>query len=217
MIVNRSHGFVFVHVPKTAGTSVTALLSRYTRIGDAEIGGSSHGEEVQPFVEKRFGLHKHSTAAEIKNVLGEEYSTFFSFAFVRNPYARAYSLYRFQAQWLEGPHNAVVSTMTFEDYVFSELFTEHQDALSPPQRDWTHRDGAKLVDHVGQVERLSSSLLLILSIIERKPATGSRLESLTLLNHSGDADAWKECVAGEARKHVAKIYAPDFEAFGYEM
>lgn len=216
MIINRSHNFVFVHVPKAAGTSLCELLTRYARLGDAEIGGTSYGEQSHGVWEQRFGLHKHSTAADAKRTLGEEYPRFFSFAFVRNPYARAYSLYRFQTKWVEGAHYAAIAQMRFEDYVFSEFFSNHSDGLSAQQTTWTHDNEAQIVDHVGQVERLRSSLLLILSIIERKPVPSSLLESLYVLNDSGDPDAWKTNVTGDAKRHIATIYGPDFQNFGYE-
>ena len=66
-------------------------------------------------------------------------------------------------------------------------------------------------------DQLNAYLLVILSIIERKLATGSRLESIGMPIDSADAEVRKERVAGEARKHVAQIYAPDFEAFGFKM
>lgn len=217
MIVNRSHSFLFIHVPKTAGTTVSERLSRYTRIGDAEIGASAFGEEIQPALLSQFGVGKHSTAAELKSALGEEYPRFFSFAFARNPYARAYSLYRFQTSWREGPNFAAISEMRFEDYIFSDLFSEGRDGLSAKQTTWTHESGKQIVDYVGRLERLKWSLLFIVSLIERKPASSEQLEELMRFNGSTADDEWKSKTLGEAKNHIATIYAEDFQTFGYDQ
>jgi hypothetical protein len=217
MILNRSHNFVFIHIPKTAGSMVSERLGAYTRVGDAEIGGTPFGDTIVSEMNRRFGLGTHSTAAEVRSVLGAEYANFFSFAFARNPYARAYSLYRYQAQWSGGPNFAAVSTMRFEDYIFSDYFTEGHDGLSAKQTTWTHESGKQIVDHVGRLEGLKSSLLLIVSLIERKPASSEQLEDLQRVNSSTAEDEWKSHVMGEAKKHIATVYAEDFQAFGYDQ
>lgn len=40
MIVNHTHKFIFVHVPKSAGTSVTQMFSEYSSYRDLEVGGT---------------------------------------------------------------------------------------------------------------------------------------------------------------------------------
>lgn len=36
-LINFSHRFIYVHIPKTGGSSVTRMLSPYTQLGDLEI------------------------------------------------------------------------------------------------------------------------------------------------------------------------------------
>jgi len=82
-IINHSFNFVFVHVPKAAGTSVTSILSKYTNYCDLEIGATEFGEYIQPAYKKRFGLAKHSPARDIRNLVGAvAWSKFFTFSFV---------------------------------------------------------------------------------------------------------------------------------------
>ena len=45
-IINQSKKFIFVHVPKAAGTSVTSAFSKYTSYQDLEIGGAKFGESI---------------------------------------------------------------------------------------------------------------------------------------------------------------------------
>ena len=70
MIVNHSHKFIFVHVPKAAGTSVSELFSKFSAYSDLEVGGTELGEALQNAYKCRFGLTKHSTAEEIRAVVG---------------------------------------------------------------------------------------------------------------------------------------------------
>ena len=118
MILNHEHQFIFVHVPKTAGTTVTRSLAPLTTFRDIELGGTKYGEAIQGMFAARFGLRKHSTATAIKaKCPGHIWRRFFVFAFIRNPYARAYSLYRFLQKWKEGPHHDLVSSLDFEGFL----------------------------------------------------------------------------------------------------
>jgi hypothetical protein len=71
-IINSTFAFVFVHVPKSAGTSVTAALSQLSSTIDVEIGGSVFGEAIQGPHQKRHGLSRHSTALEIRSIVGAQ-------------------------------------------------------------------------------------------------------------------------------------------------
>ena len=72
MIVNHSHKFIFVHVPKAAGTSVSELFSKFSAYSDLEVGGTELGVALQKAYKRRFGLSKHSTAEVIRAIVGEE-------------------------------------------------------------------------------------------------------------------------------------------------
>lgn len=68
MIISKPNKFVFIHIQKTAGTSITERLRRY------------HGYDVG---------FQHATIKE----LPKEYNDFFKFCFVRNPWDRLLSWY----------------------------------------------------------------------------------------------------------------------------
>ena len=59
-IINNSYKFIFGHIPKAAGTTITNQLSAYTNYCDLEIGGTCFGEKIQPAYKKRFNISKHS-------------------------------------------------------------------------------------------------------------------------------------------------------------
>ncbi len=99
-LINHTYRFVFVHVPKNAGTSVTRYLSQLSTYRDLEIGATRLGEEMAPAYRERFGLHKHSTLAEIRDVMGPEImSGYRTIAVVRDPEDRVRSVFRFLSTW----------------------------------------------------------------------------------------------------------------------
>lgn len=73
-------GFFFVHIPKTAGTSISTVIvnSQKYRVN--------------------FSPTEHATASQIIKILGRNSKKFYSFSFVRNPWDRLNSLYHFLCQ-----------------------------------------------------------------------------------------------------------------------
>ena len=91
MLVSRSHSFAFVHVPKTAGSSIHMALSRYAIRADeyppnrwlARIGIPVNRFAPWPYTKFR----THTPAAVLQAWLpAEVFAELFSFAFVRNPW-----------------------------------------------------------------------------------------------------------------------------------
>ena len=46
MIISNSHKFIFVHILKTAGTSICAALDPTLRWNDVILGGTGFGEKM---------------------------------------------------------------------------------------------------------------------------------------------------------------------------
>lgn len=226
MIINNKFKFIFVHVPKSAGTTVTKLLSEYSTYCDIEVGGTAMGEAIQPFFRNRYGLSKHSTAKEIKSVVGEViWNRYFSFAFVRNPYARAHSAYKFLRRMLKESGMDVLAPIdrlaTFHDFVQSDYFqTEGMDRILMPQSFWLRSAMNKptiSVDYVGRVESIEHS---ISHISERVPGLFGAVGEVEVpvLNNSDDASkaTWQSLISDpDTERLVFEKYRIDFESFGY--
>lgn len=226
MIINNTFKFIFVHVPKSAGTTVTKLLSAYSAYCDIEVGGTAMGEAIQPFFRNRYGLSKHSTAMEIKAVVGDAlWNRYFKFAFVRNPYARAHSAYKFLRRMRKETGLDFLAPLdglaTFQDFVRSDYFqTEGMDRILMPQSFWLRsvmRNPAVSLDYVGRVESIEDS---IGHISERVPGLFKAVGEIEVpvLNNSGDAseEAWQTLIRDHnTERLVFEKYRIDFEAFGY--
>ena len=216
MIVNNSRKFIFVHVPKAAGTSVTRELSRYTTFRDLEIGGSRYGEKMQDMYAARFDLRKHSPARIIAAKAGTAaWRDFFVFGFVRCPYARAYSLYRFLNRWRDGPHHARVAALSFDQFVNSDLVTKGLIEIARPQAYWlTDAEGRLLegIDFIGRVDRFEEDFSFILSTITRRPTPYRTTERS---NASASPDEWRSAMTSSTKSTIEAVYAEDFALFEF--
>lgn len=220
-IINHSKRFIFVHVPKTAGTSLAATLSRFNRYCDLEIGATTFGEQIAGPYSRRFQIRKHSTAAEIRDVVGEDvWDDSFTFAFVRHPLSRTYSLYKFlKTTWRNWEGSEVMDGLdTFRQFVESDLFLTHgPDRILRPQVFWLRGSsggGGIAVDFVGRVERLRQDLATVLDRIG--PGAASELDRLPWANRSTERDEWRGAYSSSAVvDRVVRRYEVDFQAFDY--
>lgn len=223
-IINNSFKFIFVHVPKAAGTSLTTALQSYTNYCDLEIGGTQFGEQIQPAYRKRFGLSKHSTAAEIHHIVGAVmWSQSFSFAFVRNPFTRCLSTYHFLRKW-EGLNpefaNKIRNFTSFDDYVLSDIWQESNgpDEIFRPQIHWLRTKATSvdlLVDFVGHIENIEEDFTHIINVIgiSKEKQHKMLLPKLNRSELSSLGDINNKTVI----KKIINKYKIDFETFGYSQ
>jgi hypothetical protein len=215
MIVNNSRSFIFIHVPKAAGTSVTHALKGMTTFRDVEVGGTKDGAYVQDAYGARFDLRKHSTGAEIRAKAGPAvWWSFFTFAFVRDPYARAYSVWKFLCNWRSGPDHRFAADRSFGDFVSTEEFGGPALDISRPQADWLTQDGEiiKGLDFIGRVESFDRDFSFVLSTIRRRPTD---YETRRAENVSAAPDEWRSAMTPAIRSRIETVYSRDFELFGY--
>ncbi len=217
MIINHSFRFIFIHTPKAAGTSVTSKLSEFTRYCDQEIG--NRNPAMMRYFANRFGLRKHSTAAHVRPIVGEDvWREYFTFAFVRDPYARLVSAYTFLCKWENCPEAArkeLDKLDTAQKFLDSEYWSASPgpDNIFVPQTHWVcenSKSRTPLVDFVGRTERLDQDMTRILQRIEGKDSgTDAAVPALNVSTRARpDVDWTPELVA-----RVQRVYAPDFEAF----
>lgn len=221
-IINSTFGYVFVHVPKSAGTSVTMVLSRLCTVLDIEVGGSEFGEAVQFAYMRRHGLTKHSSAREIRSMLGEQqWARFTSFGVVRHPLERLASTYRFLQKW-DAPQNKLLAKIktfeTFQDFVESDIWCEEDgpDRVFRPQAFWLSETTRNelLVDRVCRVESLEEDLRALLLDLKVKPdLLPVQMPHSNATEQRGDELQLSEPLLEKVRAR----YARDLSLFGYTV
>jgi hypothetical protein len=219
MIVNHTYSFIFIHTPKAAGTSVSAMLSELTHYRDQEIGGTGSGQAIARYFSNRFGLRKHSTAMQVRKIVGEEtWQSYFKFGFVRNPYTRLVSAFQFLKGWSNCPPDARKRIDGFGDvqsFLASDYWSDNPgpDNIFRPQTFWLcgpAPDRPLLVDYVGHIETLADDIAEIrnrIGIVPTDTATPFANRSARLPEET----LWTDDLV----RRVKHRYQSDFSRFNY--
>lgn len=214
--INRTKKFIFVHVPKTGGTALSVDLAPLTTIWDIEVGGTHFGELSQAAYEHRFNLRKHSSASEIRRIVGDGvWQDFFTFAMVREPYSRVVSTFRFLKGWRDWDGSDIMDSFdSVSQFVHSAFwdnpdsdFTRSQSYFTGHGTDSQVKDIYKLEQYSTEVERLFVRL-------------GAKYRYMGMFrNESPDIGLTpsQTTLDQAAVEKIANRYANDFKSFGYSF
>jgi hypothetical protein len=124
-MISLKKKFIFIHIPRTGGTSVEKALERYVD-GEIKVQVGKGGiyvlsPTIKPKVAKILGHNtsndaKHMTALDWKKVLGEEYNEYYKFTIIRHPLSKAASIHRFNRhKTQDNPDWVNFQSIYFED------------------------------------------------------------------------------------------------------
>lgn len=186
--------FVFVHIPKTAGKSVRKAI-----YGKAD--GACHA----------------SLPVLLQQLPGER-DDYFVFAFVRNPWDRLYSTYRYlsrggnqQREDLHFANTELAACGDFRGFVMEWLRADRLEDYPHliPQRRFLGPGDDFGVDLVGRFEQIEADFERIASQIGVAPTLGME-------NASPPAD-YRDAYDDDTRAKVGQLYLEDVEAFNYSF
>ena len=210
MLVSYEKKFLFVHVPKTAGTSICRALSPFAESPEtlpenrllAALG--IHVNHIGPWHRKRF--RGHSTLKIIKRNLPQQvYDDLFRFAFVRNPWDLLVSLYHFISSRPKHRYAKLVADMSFAEFI--DVWTKRSEIS---QRSFLVDDKGNLdVDFVGRFEHLNADFSAICAKV------GVKL-TLPHANSSRRGD-YRVYYTDELAELVGKRLSDDIAAFDYHF
>ncbi len=209
MVISHSHRFIFIHIPKTAGSSVTRALAGFAEPPvQAWVHGllrqvGIHVNYFGPVQWKQF--RTHSTAAVLKRHLPEQvYSDFFKFAFVRNPWDRLVSSYYYLLNnRMHHRHRRVCSLRDFEEYVNYEAWRNKMSQTAF----LVQPDGRLIVDFVGRFETLREDFAHVGRVLKLDV-------SLPHINRTLHRD-YRSYYTDRTARLVAEYWREDIEMFGY--
>jgi hypothetical protein len=160
-MISRALKCVFVHIPKVAGQSIEEAFLQYH--------GLTWETRAPLLLRKRNnpaegpGRLAHLTAREYVDcghLTPEEWEAYFTFSFVRNPWARAVSMYRYY-----GDHRR----MPFDRFVRDRLagtYWRKRYWFVRPQADFIcDEEDNVLVDYVGRMENIREDFATVCSRI----------------------------------------------------
>lgn len=198
MPICDNHNFIFVHIPKNAGTTI----------------------------EKTYGLTKmcgHHRWSSYLTHYPDKWETYHSFAIVRNPYDRAVSSYRYARKKISYWHNAAhpqkarygkhpdyetLKNASFEDAVDMIPTLKHQGWNSQHHYICDKNLDMK-VDRVIRMEKLSEQLSQLCA------EWNIPFKKLPVINASQIDKNWEDYYTPKLKQKVLDIYQSDFELFGY--
>jgi Sulfotransferase family len=230
--VSRSHGFAFVHVPKSAGTSILTALSEPMQGEVLDFGGRGIIDLLCAHPRRRWILTtingfntlgglvdfplQHLPAIVLRELIGRRlWEKLFTFSFVRNPWDLVVSAYHFQMRNMSEPaflrfeadRAAVLSRCTsFTHFVriYPIIDPRDQYDLIADER------GDVIVDFVGRYESLQSDFAAICQRL------GFGDVSVPHLNASSHRP-YREYYTEETKALVGRFFARSIERFGYEF
>jgi hypothetical protein len=214
MIISRGRNYIFVHIPKTGGTSLALALEGRAMKDDIMLGDTPKAlnrRKRMKDVPAAGRLWKHSTLADIEGVVTrEEIAQMFCFTLVRNPWDRIVSYYH----WLRGQafdHPMVRLAQQSSFAAFLETPALQSSLQNAPY-------GSYLQDGAGNDQ---GNLFIRLEHFtqDAQPLFDHLGFELTLPNaNASDRDAEYERYYTEALSQiVARICAADIARFGYRF
>ena len=128
-MISHTHNFIFIHIPKTGGSSIDDVLKKYVR---------------------RWVLHEYLYPDAVhKAEKRNGFKNYFSFCFVRNPWDKIVSQYHFNREKFG------MKNYTFEAYVHAFNEGKRISWFNPDFLSWmTDDEGNMLMDFVGRFEKL---------------------------------------------------------------
>lgn len=213
MIISPGRRYIFVHIPKTGGTSMAAALEARAMSDDILIGDTPKARRRKRRLEgltARGRLWKHARLADIDGLAeAERLDDFFIFTMVRNPWDRVASLYYWaRAQAFDHPGVALARALPFADYL------RHPDIATMLAADkapayLTDARGVLRCSHVVRLEDPSD-----LEPLEAH--LGFKLD-LPHLNRSERPVGYRDLYTKETAALVAEWFAEDIARFGYSF
>ncbi|UXU75833.1 MULTISPECIES: sulfotransferase family 2 domain-containing protein [unclassified Paracoccus (in: a-proteobacteria)] len=214
MIVSHRHRYIFVHIPKTGGTSLTLALEARVGRDDIILSDTPKGRNRRRRLRDapaRGRLWKHSTLADIEGLVDPAiFGDYLLFTLVRNPWARAVSYYRWlREQRFDHPQVRLAQRLGFGDFLRDQ---RTQAALAVPARHYLTASAGECAGHYLRLEHLDDDLPAI------EAQLGFGLRPLPHANRSAPASGdWRGLYDKATAALVAHTAAEDIGRFGYRF
>ncbi len=180
--------FIFIHIPKTAGTSMTKIF----------------GEAFQ----------KHNTAKEVIEIIGKKkWNNAYKFTVVRNPWDKVFSWYKFRVKLNQS--KMATNPISFKDWVActygepKDKYYYYRAKNFMPQLDWLKNDEDIIdMDNIIRFENLQEDF----KIVAKELGINSVLPHINKTKETYYRDYYDE----ETKKIIKEWFHEDIKTFGYK-
>lgn len=185
---------IYIHIPKVAGTSINHAL---------------YGRTLG-----------HYSAMEIREKFPQLYANCFTFSFVRNPWERTLSAYRFakkggtETMGVNNPmQHQIPEFDSFESFIHEWLANKKLSSLDyifRPQSNFIYdQNDILIIDYLGRLENLDSDIREINKLTKKSI-------SVPRLNFTAAENNYRDYYNTNMLDLVAQIYKRDVQLFNYE-
>jgi Sulfotransferase family len=221
-MISDRYKCIFIHIPKTAGSSVEKKLGLFDEV---YWGAQDHStiKDIQPIpfptalrllIRQHDGLSSRSILKEMlnhqnsKRVSQKAYKTYFKFTIVRNPWDRVYSWYK---NVIRDPGHGIARCD------FPTFCKEHGDNWAlRPQLHWiTDLDNKIPLDMIVKFENLAQEMSQVLKRLGFSNTTLPHLLDSTKSN--GEGKNYRDAYDLRSIEIIAERYREEIDLFGYRF
>lgn len=206
MLLSHQHRFIFIHIYKNAGVSISQALLPFA--ADA-VSGMLRRLKKKPSISYKVtpSYPPHITAQSLADQIGiDRFRSYFSFAIVRNPWDWQVSLYTYMLNDSQHfQHELIRSFKNFDEYITWRCTKDPN-----LQKDFVcNQDGEQLVNRIGRFEYLHEDFQTICA----------RIGIATTLPHLNKSQRrpYQEYYNDKTKELVTQVFKPDIEMFQYEF
>ena len=201
-MLSHKHKFIFAHIAKTAGSSIEDVL--------LELHGGNRQkkkEELLCSINSEGVLLTHMLARsylDFKYVSQKEFNSYFKFAFVRNPWARMVSMWKYrQSHGKNEPFNFFIEFAIYKMHKGDSWFMQQYDYTCDIH-------GKQLLDFIGRFENLQDDFDYACGLM------GIKRFELPQKNKTKH-QPYQEYYTKELKNLIKENYRDDVELLGYEF
>lgn len=220
MPIFHKHKIVFIHIPKTAGSTINTALG-IEELFKSDRPLSLYDNDILYGIRGTIELD-HLTAADmIHEIPPTIWNTYYKFAVVRNPYDRLVSQYFYSVEYNDYRVVSKENSKTFEQFIDTltslintfDTMTQLEKTHYIPQYDYIYNDsGECLVDYVGRFETFNESIQDILNQTNKY-----HMKSLfNVKKQTSNHKPYNIYYTDSLKQKVYDMYEKDFITFGYD-
>lgn len=209
MVINDRHRFVFIHVPKSAGRSMKQSLETLPGNNSRWVAASNH----EPFSVFRTKWRERCSLAD--RILRRSPDGYRTFGFVRNPWDRIASLYRYLVE-KSTRKPGVASLKSFDDFLLQlddgVAWIGNLHSMRLQTNFFTDEHGRTTIDFAGHFEHLAEDVPRVAELL----GIDFRMPHVNRTSNS-DRDYRQAYRADRLVEIIRNRFASDIEQFGYEF
>jgi len=208
MMIDKERRFIFIHIPKTGGTSVETFFMPSERDRIRNIYGNTPLQSDNQAHLKFYHLQIQYPRLN--------FDKYFKFTVVRNPWDRVVSNFFHSKREHRQDLRKFLGFGIWENFTFNEFVEkiQHLEKEHPHyDEQWSFlvdRKGRFCMDYIARMENLENDFM---EICQKLKITDSKIPHV----NKGKGGSYTQYYNDETKQIIAEKYAKDIELFGYKF